>query len=123
MKTALLLCITLAAANVASAQTPPAQTPPPSSTSPSAASSPHQRESTTTPAKETPAQNTSSPAAAATPHQKEVTEGAGKTKGEHEKMMKDCVAKQQATNSSLSKDDAKKACTDQMKSKSHQQPN
>jgi len=36
---------------------------------------------------------------------------------DHKAMMKDCVAKQQATNSSLSKDDAMKACKDEMKMK------
>jgi hypothetical protein len=32
-------------------------------------------------------------------------------------MMKDCIAKQQSMNSSMSQDAAKKTCTEQMKSK------
>jgi len=117
MKTAFLICVALASSGAL------AQTPPPTSTNPSSASSPHQRETTRTPAKETatpsnPAATPTSPApsAASSPHQQHVTEGADKTKA-HEKMMKDCIAKQQSTNSTMSQDAAKKACTAQMKSK------
>ena len=83
MKTALLICMTLASANVAFAQTPPAD-----STSPSSASSPHQRESTSTTTKETTTPSNPAPSAASSPHQQHVTEGADKTKA-NEKMMKE----------------------------------
>jgi hypothetical protein len=111
MKTALLICMTFASANVAFAQTPPAD-----STSPSSASSPHQRESTSTTTKETTTPSNPAPSAASSPHQQHVTEGADKTKA-HDKMMKDCMAKQQSTNSTMSQEAAKKACTEQMKTK------
>ena len=117
MKAAMLICIALASASFAVAQTPPTD-----STAPSSASSPHQRESTSTTTKETATPSNPSPSAAATPHQQQVTEGADKSKTKqdkamHDKMMKDCVAKQQSTNSSMSQDDAKKTCTEQMKTK------
>ncbi|HVF18554.1 MAG TPA: hypothetical protein VNA21_16645 [Steroidobacteraceae bacterium] len=112
MKTTLLICITLASTSLALAQTPPADT-----TSPSSASSPHQRETTSTATKEAATPSNPAPAAASTPHQQQVTQGADKAKA-HEKMMKDCMAKQQSTNSSMSQDAAKKACSEQMKAKS-----
>jgi hypothetical protein len=112
MKTTLLICITLAVTSLAVAQTPPAEP-----TAPSSASSPHQRETTSTATKEAATPSNPAPSAASSPHQQQVTQGADKTKA-HEKMMKDCMAKQQATNSSMSQDAAKKACTEQMKSKS-----
>jgi len=37
---------------------------------------------------------------------------------EHDQMMKDCIAKERAANSAMSKSDAKKACKEQMKSSS-----
>jgi len=111
MKSPLLISMLLACAPVALAQTPP-----PTSTAPSSASSPHQRETTSTPAKEAATPSSPAPAAASSPHQQHVTEGADKAKA-HDKMMKDCVAKQQSTNASMSQDAAKKACTAQMKSK------
>ena len=113
MKTALLICIALMTANLAVAQTPPEN-----STSPTSASSPHQRETTSTPAKETATPSNPDPSAASSPHQKQVTANADKTQAQ-EKMMKDCVAKQQSMNSSMSQDAAKKACTDQMKAKAN----
>ncbi|HEY4366794.1 MAG TPA: hypothetical protein VGN07_06125 [Steroidobacteraceae bacterium] len=112
-KSALLMLIAVASATSVIAQTPPADP-----TAPSAASSPHQRDSTATPAAEGPAATNPDPAAAATPHQKQVTEGADKSK--HKQMMKDCMAKEQAKNSALSKDEVKKACMDQMKMQSSQ---
>jgi putative membrane protein len=65
----------LALMSLASATCALAQTPPPKETDPSAASSPHQRESTSTSASEAPATGSPEPAAAATPHQQEVTKG------------------------------------------------
>jgi hypothetical protein len=60
-----------------------------------------------------PPPESSSPSAASTPHQEQTTD-----KAKHDKMMKDCVAKEQARDSALSQDDAKKNCKDQMKSMS-----
>jgi hypothetical protein len=116
MKIAMLICITFAAAGAAVAQTPPTD-----STAPSSASSPHQRESTSTDTKETATPSNPAPSAASSPHQQQVTEGADKAKAQ-DKMMKDCMAKQQSTNSSMSQDAAKKACTDQMKTKARSEP-
>jgi hypothetical protein len=111
MKTTLLICVTLASVNFAMAQTPP-----PQSTAPSSASSPHQREATSTATKEAPAPSNAAPSAASSPHQQQVTQGADKTKAQ-DKMMKDCMAKLQSTNSSMSQEAAKKTCTDQVKTK------
>lgn len=107
MKTALLIGLTLLFANVTLAQTPP-----PSSTNPSSASSPHQRDATTTTTTETPAAESPNPSNASTPHQKQVTR--------QDKMINDCITKRQSETSSLSKDDAKKACEVEMKKKSAQ---
>lgn len=88
-----------------------AQTPPPSptddNTSPSAASSPHQRDATSSQAPEAPAANGAEPASASTPHQQQATS--------HKQMMKDCIAKENAKNSGMSKDEVKKTCKEQLK--------
>ena len=68
----LLALLTVASATCALAQTPPAPDDP---TAPSAASSPHQRDSTSTDAAEASPAPGAEPSAAATPHQREVTEG------------------------------------------------
>lgn len=104
MKTALLIGLTLLSANLTLAQTPPS-----SSTNPSSASSPHQRDttSTTTTTQETPAADSANPSNASTPHQKQVTK--------QDKMINDCITKRQSETSSLSKNDAKKACEAEMK--------
>jgi hypothetical protein len=96
-KSALLVLISMASSTLAFAQAPtrpPSETPPTSGAEPSSASSPHQRQ---------------------------VTEG-GMTKAEHDQMMKDCVKKERQKDSSMSKEQAKKACTDQMKSQMQKQP-
>lgn len=96
-KSALLILISMASTTLAFAQTtppPPSETPPTSGAEPSSASSPHQRE---------------------------VTEN-GMTKSQHEQMMKDCVKKERQKDSSMSKEQAKKTCTDQMKSQMQTQP-
>ncbi|HEY6640525.1 hypothetical protein [Povalibacter sp.] len=41
-----------------------------------------------------------------------------KTQAKHEQMLKDCIAKEQAKNSSQSMEQAKKTCWDQMKARS-----
>lgn len=90
-----------------------AQTDPQSDrTSPSSASSPHQRDATSSSSPEassTDNTNGTNPSAASTPHQRDSTHMASK------QSMKDCMAKQQADNSGMSKADAKKACRAQMK--------
>lgn len=104
MRTALLLCFSLVTANFALAQTPP-----PPDTNPSSASSPHQRDTTSSTTKEAPATDSAKPSAASTPHQKQVTK--------QDKMLNDCITKQQSETASLSKEDAKKACEAEMKKK------
>jgi hypothetical protein len=60
---------------------------------------------------ETPPNPSTAPSAASSPHQREATD-----KAKHDQMMKDCIKQRQAADSSMSKDAAKKACTQQMKS-------
>jgi hypothetical protein len=107
-RTVLLALMSLAASGLAFGQTPPA-------TSPSSASSPAQRESTSSSATEAPATNGTDPADASSPHQQQATEGGTAGKAKHDQMMKDCVTKQQTNDAGMSKDQAKKACMDQMK--------
>jgi hypothetical protein len=99
---AVIAFVCLGATGVAVAQTTPSE----DTTSPST-----QRQ---TP-KEAPttSSSASSPASASSPHQRQAT-----GKESNSKMMKDCVAKQRAQNSSMSKSDAKKACEEEMKSNS-----
>jgi hypothetical protein len=106
-KYALLALLSVASATFAVAQT---ESPTRDQTDPSAASSPHQRDSTSNSAAEAQTTQGAEATDAATPHQKQVTD-----KGKHDQMMKDCMRKQQANDSSMTKDAAKKACADQMK--------
>jgi hypothetical protein len=112
-RAALTTFLAIASATFAIAQTPPQQ----DETAPKAASSPHQRETTSTRAKEAPAATKTDPSAASTPHQRQATEGkmAATSQADHDRMMKDCVKKEQERNSSMSAERAKKTCTDQMK--------
>lgn len=110
MKSSLLIFITIASVNVALAQAPP-----PASSNPSAASSPHQRDTTSKTTKEAPAPSNAEPSAASSPHQKQVTEGTDKSNAKQDKMINDCVTKRQSESSSLSKQDANKACMADMK--------
>ena len=109
-RTAVMILACLASA-VAIAQTPP---PPSDSSAPSAASSPHQRDVTSTPASEQPTSKSPDAAAAATPHQKEVTDASKAGHTDKKQMMKDCMTREQAKNSTASKDEVKKTCTQQM---------
>jgi putative membrane protein len=68
---ALLALLAVGSATCALAQTPP---PPDDPTAPSAASSPHQRDSTSTGAQESPPTSGPEPSSASTPHQREVTD-------------------------------------------------
>lgn len=99
---AMLALVCVGASGLAIAQ---AQTPPPNTTSPSTSSQPAPKEAPTT-------DSSASPSSASSPHQRQAT---GK---ESDQMMKDCIAKERAANSALSKSDAKKACKEQMKSSS-----
>ncbi|HEU4626983.1 MAG TPA: hypothetical protein VFS52_19640 [Steroidobacteraceae bacterium] len=96
LPTALALALGIASATAAWAQTPQDQNAtPPSSTA------------------ETPPASGAEPADASSPHQREATAG---SKGAHDKqMMKDCIAREQANNSSTTEAQAKKACKEQMK--------
>jgi len=118
MKIVLLTCVILFSTTFALAQTPP-----PASTDPSAASSPHQRDTTSKSTTETPAPTSPEPSAASSPHQKQVTDRPAKTSAKDAKALDDCTKKRQLENSSLSKDDAKKACVAQMKQKSPEPTN
>lgn len=73
----LLALIAVGSTTCALAQTPPPTDDP---TAPSAASSPHQRDSTSTSAQEASPTSGAEPSSAATPHQREVTEGSKMTK-------------------------------------------
>lgn len=106
--TVLLALIAASTTGLAVAQTPPSQ----DETAPSAASTPHQRGTTSSNAAEAPAANGAEPSSASTPHQQEATDG----RHHHEQMMKDCMAKERASSSGMSKDQMKKACREQMKS-------
>ena len=105
----------LSLGSLALAQTTSPQT---DSTSPAAASSPHQRDSTSSNTNESMTGGDTSPAAASSPHQRETVSGNEGGKSGHKMTMKDCMTKQQASNSSMSKDDARKACQDKMQSNS-----
>ncbi len=104
--------ISLAPTALVLAQTDPQSDP----TSPSAASSPHQRDATRSNSPEASSTDNTSgtnPSSASTPHQQQATKDS--TRMASKQQMKDCIAKQQADNSGLSKADAKKACKAQMK--------
>ena len=83
-----------------------AQTPPPADPQ-SERATPTQSPSNTSPEATNP--SSTNPSAASSPHQREATHMASK------EAMKDCIAKQQADNSGMSKADAKKACKAQLK--------
>jgi hypothetical protein len=91
-----LVCVGVSDLAIAQAQTTPSGTTPPSQSTP--------KEAPTT------GNSASQPSSASSPHQRQVT---GKA---NDQVMKDCIAKQRAANTSLSKDAAKQACKTQMKS-------
>ena len=91
-------------------------------TAPQAASSPHQRETTTTQAAEAPANQDTQPSASSSPHQRHATKEGEKGMGEknlaqHDRFLKVCINMQQESDSAMTKDEAKRACADEMKSK------
>ena len=110
--------LSLASACALAQETPAEQ----DQTAPQAASSPHQRETTTTQAAESPANQDTEPSSSSSPHQRHATKEGEKGMGEknvaqHDRMMKDCINKQQENDTAMTKDEAKRACADQMKSK------
>jgi hypothetical protein len=108
LKRSLLALVSMAFASLALAENPPAS-------SQSQQESPHQRHATKQEGTEAMSTSDTDPAASSTPHQKETTRTAT-TKAEQERMMKDCVDQAQSRDSSMSKDQAKKSCMEQMKS-------
>ena len=74
---------------------------------------------TTSPPKEAPttSSSTSNPSSASSPHQRQAM-----GKEPNAQMMKDCIAKQRAQDSSMSKSDAKKACKEEMKEEKSNSP-
>lgn len=100
-RTAMLTFVCMGVSGLALAQTPPSQdTTPPSTSTPRAPN-------------EAPATDSSAsrPQDASSPHQRQAT-----GKKSHEEMMKNCIANARAQDSSMSKEDAKKTCKEQMKS-------
>lgn len=118
LKRSLLALVSMAFASLALAENPPASSQSQQETdasAPAAASSPHQRHATKQEGTEAMSTSDTDPAASSTPHQKETTRTAT-TEAEQERMMKDCVDQAQSRDSSMSKDQAKKSCMEQMKS-------
>jgi hypothetical protein len=109
----LLAFVATAAATCAFAQaTPPSE----DKTAPQAASSPHQRNTTKEGANEAAANQETDPSSSSSQHQRQTTEASAKgTTAQREQMMNDCMSKQQKADSSVTKDQAKRTCMDQMK--------
>jgi hypothetical protein len=84
-------------------------------TAPQAASSPHQRETTSTAAAEAPANAEGEPSSSSSPHQRQTTKTATAKGGDKEAMLNNCISEQQKADANLSKDKAKRTCMDQMK--------
>jgi hypothetical protein len=114
--------LSVASATAVLAQTPPQQ----DQAEPKAASSPHQRETTETKSQEAPTSAETSPASASSPHQRETTQettegkkmASAKGKKDRERMMSECMDKQKQMSSSMSTQEMKKTCEEQMKSHS-----
>jgi hypothetical protein len=111
------MLMSIAFASFAMAQTPPASTRQPATqttpqtdeTAPRAASSPHQREATKTDATEAATPSATDPSSSSTPHQKQAMAKA------NEQKMRDCVKRSRAADTSMTEDQAKKSCMEQMK--------
>lgn len=84
-------------------------------TAPQAASSPHQRETTSTAAAEASANSDSEPSASSSPHQRDTTKTANAKSGQKDEMLNNCISKHQKADAEVTKDQAKRACMDQMK--------
>jgi len=61
---------------------------------------------------ETPPTSGAEPETASSPHQRQAT---GESGGSHEQMMKDCIEKERANDTSMSESKARKMCKEQMK--------
>jgi hypothetical protein len=107
----LLLATALASISLAAAQTPSQS----DTTAPDAASSPHQRSSTSSPAPETAPTNGADPASAATPHQKKATDAKVANAADAKETLKGCIAREQADHTGMTMADAKKSCKTQLK--------
>ena len=90
-----LVCVGVSGLAIAQTQTSPPDTTSPSQTAP--------KEAPATPS------NTSKPSSASSPHQRQAL-----GKEPNAQQMKDCIAKERAANSSMSKADAKKSCKEQL---------
>jgi hypothetical protein len=116
LKKLILVTIASAATTFAFAQTTPAESDKAADkTAPRAASSPHQRQTTTTSAAEQPANQETQPSSSSSPHQRQTAETANAKGAQQDQMMSDCINRQQKADSNLSKDQAKRTCMDQMK--------
>ncbi len=82
---------------------------------PQAASSPHQRKATSTAAAEAPANSEADPSSSSSPHQRQSTKTATAKGAEKDEMLNNCISKHQKADATLSKDQAKRTCMDQMK--------
>lgn len=81
-------------------------------TAPRAASSPHQRESTSTEATEAAPTTDTDPEASSSPHQRQTTRTAT---GQEESQIMSCMKRMQASNDALTDDQARKTCQEQMR--------
>jgi len=123
---ALTVFLGIASGSLALAQTPPKE----DETAPRAASSPHQRETTSTEAKEAPTTDQSDPSSASSPHQRQATKedtkgtkmAAGKTKAERDRMWSECMKREQQRNTTMSEEQVKKTCMEQMQMHETQAP-
>ena len=115
-KYTLLALVSMTSAFALAQTTTPAEEDP---TAPRAASSPHQRQSTSTEATEATANEATDPSASSSQHQRQTTETDAKETrtAEHDRMTKECVSRQQEKNSSMSEAQAKKACAEEMKNR------
>ena len=124
LKKLAFVSIASAAAACAFAQTPPAQsdtnaqsttTAESDKTAPQAASSPHQRQTTETAAAEANTNSESEPSSSSSPHQRGATKTANAKGAQHEEMLNNCISEHQKAHANATKDQAKRACMDQMK--------
>lgn len=118
-KFTLLALVSMTSAFALAQTTTPAEEDP---TAPRAASSPHQRESTSTEATEATANESTDPSASSSRHQRQATETDVKETrtAEQDRWTKECVSKQMEKNTSMSETQAKKACADEMKTRKSQ---
>ena len=118
---AFLTILTAGLATFAGAQTPETtQTPQAGETAPQAASSPHQRQSTTTTANEATNPSKTNPSANSTQHQQEAMRTA-QGDDEEDPRMKECVDKVKEKNKGIPDYTARKACREHVKNQGDKQ--